>query len=249
MKKVIGFFGGDSQVGTTMIAQAVGECLVQRGRRVLLVCGSGKFGGEFLHLSGNHSLDDLKAGVISGRVNREDLLQTVEESKGMWVLPAVKNTLTAKYFPENTFQILLDPLEEQFEYIVVDGGHDANLGLTISALNLCRHRFFVITQQNKAIQRYLQLQKNVLAPLGLRGELIINKYQKDPSLFRRSEILTLCQAENSYCIPYVEYGWQAEMEGRTLSRFHKFEKAVARVVECFEPKEEKNLWKRKKNFV
>ena len=162
MKNIIGFFGGDSQVGTTMIATSVAECLSQRNRRVLLVCGSGKFGDGFVHLSGKHSLDDLKAGIISGKVGEEDLMQTLEECRGLWILPPVRNPLAAKYFPENTHQILLAALDEKFDYVVIDGGDDANLGLTISALNLCHSRFFVVTQQNKGLQRYVQLQKNVL---------------------------------------------------------------------------------------
>lgn len=250
MKNIIGFFGGDSQVGTTMIAQSVAECLSQKGRRVLLICGSGKFGEGFWSLSGRHSIDDLKAGVISGRIGEDDLMQAVEECRELWVLPPVRNPLTAKYFPENTHQILLAPLDDQFDYVVIDGGNDVNLGLTISALNLCQKRFFVVTQQNKVLQRYVQMQKSVLAPLGLSGELVINKYQRDPSLFRVQEILTLCGAGSALRVPYVEYGWQAEMEGRTLCRFHKFHKAVQSIAERFEPAEERRRpWEWKKSFV
>ena len=250
MKNIIGFFGGDSQVGTTMIATSVAECLSQRNRRVLLVCGSGKFGDGFVHLSGKHSLDDLKAGIISGKVGEEDLMQTLEECRGLWVLPPVRNPLAAKYFPENTHQILLAALDEKFDYVVIDGGDDANLGLTISALNLCHSRFFVVTQQNKGLQRYVQLQKNVLEPLGLSGDLVVNKYQRDPSLFRIQEILTLCRADDAFRIPYVEYGWQAEMEGRTLCRFHRFHKAVQVIAERFEPEEERRRpWEWKRSFA
>ncbi len=250
MENVIGFFGGDSQVGTTMIAQSVAECLSRKNKRVLLVCGSGKLGDGFMSLSGKHSLDDLKASVISGRIGEEDLMQNVEEFRGLWVLPAVKNPLTAKYFPENTYQILLAAVNEQFDYVLIDGGDDVNLGLTVSAMNSCRERFFVITQQNKALQRYAQLRKDVLVPLGLSGELIINKFQRDPSLFRMQEILGLCEAESAFRVPYVEYGWQAEMEGRTLCRFHRFQKAVEVIAARFEPDPEgRRPWEWRKNFV
>lgn len=252
MKDIIGFFGGDSQVGTTMTATAVAEQLSQKNRRVLLVCASGKLGDGFLELSGKHSLDDLKAGIISGRVEQEDLQQTLEEARGLWVLPPVRNPLTAKYFPENTHQILVRALEDRFDYVVIDGGEDVNLGLTVSALNLCRRRFFVVTQQSQGLQRYVQLKKSVLEPLGLSGELIINKYQRDPSLLRVQEILALCGQTSAFRIPYVEYGWQAEMEKRTLCRFHKFQKAAAQIAACFEQEEERRRpweWKWKKNFA
>ena len=60
-------------------------------------------------------------------------MRTLEECRGLWVLPPVRNPLAAKYFPENTHQILLAALDEKFDYVVIDGGDDANLGLTISA--------------------------------------------------------------------------------------------------------------------
>lgn len=250
MKDIIGFFGGDSQVGTTMAATAVAECLAGKNRRVLLVCASGKLGDGFLELSGKRSLDDLKAGIISGRVGKEDLQQTLEETRGLWVLPPVRNPLTAKYFPENTHQVLMAAMEEPFDYVIIDGGDDVNLGLTVSALNLCQKRFFVVTQQSKGLQRYVQLKKTVLEPLGLSGELIVNKYQRDPSLFRIPEILALCGHPSAFRIPYVEYGWQAEMEKRTLCRFHRFQKAAAQIAACFEPEEERRRpWAWKKNFV
>ena len=44
MEKVIGFFGGDHQVGATMVAQSFAEVLQQRGKKVLYLMGSGKFG-------------------------------------------------------------------------------------------------------------------------------------------------------------------------------------------------------------
>ena len=62
MKHVIGFFGGDSQVGTTMIAQSVAELLKERGKRVLLILGSGKYGGEFVHAGARSSLDAFESG-------------------------------------------------------------------------------------------------------------------------------------------------------------------------------------------
>ena len=116
MEKVIGFFGGDHQVGATMVAQSFAEVLQQRGKKVLYLMGSGKFGEEFLPLSGKHSIDDLKASVRSGRVTAEDFYQNLEQIRGLWVLPGVRNQLTAGYFTENTFEVLLSEVSEDFEY-------------------------------------------------------------------------------------------------------------------------------------
>lgn len=248
MHKVIGFFGGDSQVGTTMLAQSFAEILGRRGRRVLLILGSGKFGEGFFHQDDRHSLDDLKAAVRSGKVEKEDLLQSIEKIRHVFFLPSVRNPLTAKYFPENTYEVMLASVGEEFDYVVIDGGDDANQGLMISALNISDKCFFITTQQPKSLHRFLLLQKNILEPLDIQGTLIVNKYLKEPALLMKKDILALCERERLLTAPYVEYGWQAEMEGKTLLRFGRYEKAVKGLVKLVEPEEKKEpLWK--KRFV
>lgn len=245
MKKIIGFFGGDSQVGTSMLAQSMAELLQQRGQRVLYILGSSKFGDEFFNIDEHRSIDDLKASVRSGRVKREDLFQNLTQVRGLWVLPAVRNPLTSKYFTENTYEIMLKEAESEFDYTVIDGGCDANQGLTISALNTADFRFFVTTQQSKVIRRMLLMQKNIVEPLNRPGELVINKYMKDPALLLKGDILTLCERDCAFTVPYVEYGWQAEMEGKSLMRYGKFAKAVAALGDLFEPETSKEtLWKK-----
>lgn len=240
MKKIIGFFGGDSQCGTTMLAQSSAELLRERNQKVLLILGSGKCGNEFLNIGSRHSIDDLKAEVRSGKVPEEDFRQALEEVKGIWVLPAVRNSLNAKYFPENTYEVMLKSLQNDFDYVVIDGGDNANIGLTISALNVADERFFVTTQQSKSVSRLILLQKNILTPLSFDGRLIINKYIRDPALLLKKEVTALCNIEeacNVLTVPYVEYGWQAEMEGRSLLHFKKFYKSVAQIADIFEPEE------------
>ncbi len=246
MKKIIGFFGGDGQVGTTMAAQSLAELLQQRGQRVLYIMGSGKFGDEFLNLEGRHSIDDLKAAVRSGRVSGEELFQNLEEIKGLWVLPAVRNPLTARYFPENTYEVLLAGVFDEFDYVVIDSGCDAELGLFISAVNTADYRFFVTTQQSKSLRRLVLLMKNVMQPLQKEGSLIICKYMKDPGLLLKRDVLTLCEMEEAFTVPYVEYGWQAEMESKSLLRYGKFYKAMAVLADIFEQEGQKEgLWKKR----
>lgn len=228
-----------------MIAQSLAELLQQRGQKVLYIMGSGKFGCEFFNLDGRHSIDDLKAAVRSGRVSSEDFLQNLEEIKGLWVLPAVRNPLSAKYFTENSYEIMLAEVQNEFDYTLIDSGSDPDLGLTISAVNTADDRFFVTTQQSKSIRRLLLLQKNVMMPLQKEGRLIINKYMKDPGLLLKGDVLTLCEMEEAFTVPYVEYGWQAEMESKSLLRYGKFARAMTALADLYEPENRKDgLWKR-----
>ncbi len=228
-----------------MIAQSVAELLKERGKRVLLILGSGKYGGEFVHAGARSSLDDLKAGIRSGKISEDDLDQVIEEVKGIWVLPSVRNPMSVRYFPENTYEVMLASAGEEFDYIVIDGGEDANSGLMISALNISDDRFFITTQQSKSVHRFLLLQKNVLEPLQLQGQLIINKYVADPALFLKQDVLSLCGREAAFTVPYIEYGWQAEMEGRTLLHFSRFAKALGNIADIFVPVEKRaGVWKK-----
>lgn len=245
MKKIIGFFGGDSQVGTTMIAQSMAECLKGCGRQVLMIKGSGKYGEEFMNGDGRYSLDDIKANIISGKVTYEDIEQVMEEYKGISVIPSVRNPLTSKYYPENTYEVMLASVTDDFDYVVIDGGENANLGLMISALNISDCRYFITTQQSKSVHRMLQMKHNVTEPLGLDGQLIINKYIRDPALFMRRDIETLYETQGAAVVPYLEYGWQMEMEGRSLMHFHKFAKAIEAIASQFETIDKKEkTWKK-----
>lgn len=245
MKHIIGFFGGDSQVGTTMVAQSFAELLAERTRKVLLILGSGKYGDPYIRTGQAHSIDDLKASIRSGKVEREELMQSLERKKNLWILPGVRNPLMAKYFPENTYKLLIDAVRDDFDYIIVDGGCEFYLGITISALNDCEERFFLTTQQTKSIYRFEFYQKEILEPLNLGGKLIINKYLKDPALFLKGDILKFCHQSKAFIIPYVEYGWQAEMEGTSLMQHKGFYKAIESIAEVFEPTMKKERkWKR-----
>lgn len=248
MKHVIGFFGGDSQTGTTMIAQSLAEFLAEHGCKVLLIFGSGNYGDTYLRSQSSNSIDDLKASIRSGKVDPEELMQSLQQKKSLWILPGVRSPLMAKYFPENTYEVLLAAVKPHFDYVIIDCGCDYQQGMTISALNTCDSRYFVVTQQAKSLGRYTLYHRQIIKPLEKDGKLIINKYIRDPALFLKADILKLCGKDNALLVPYIEYGWQAEMEGATLMSYRGFFKAIEHLAAEFEPELKKERkWKR--NFA
>lgn len=246
MKEIIGFFGGDSQVGTTMIAWSFAERLSEQGQRVLLVFGSGCDDQALLPLEGVHSIDELKAGIRSGCVERDDLLQCLVKRKSLWVLPGIKNRLAAGQFLENTFEILMAGIKGDFDYVVIDGGSDVRIGLTVSALNTCTSRYFVVTQQPKVIHRYLRCRQQFLEPLALESRLILNQYRKDPALFLKGDISRLTGTDEVTIIPYIAEGWQAEMERKNLLSFSRFCRAIDELTASLIPQEKKEgKWRKR----
>ncbi|MBR4019775.1 MAG: hypothetical protein IKI99_00515 [Firmicutes bacterium] len=248
MKDIIGFFGGDSQAGTTMIAWSFAEKLSEKEQRVLLVFGSGGDDQAVMPAESGHSIDALKASMRSGRVEREELMQCLEKKKQLWILPGIQNGLAAGQFLEDTFEILLKSIEEDFDYVVIDGGSDIRLGLTVSALNISTCRYYVVTQQSKTLHRYLRCRQQFLEPLGLRGRLILNKYRMDPALFLKKDVMRLTAEEPVAVIPYVNEGWQIEMEQKNLLLSSRVSREIERLTMPF-VQEEKKERKWRKPFI
>lgn len=148
-------------------------------------------------------------------------------------------------FPENTVELILDRIESSYDFVVIDGGSDINLALGISALNSAGKIFYVVTQQRKTIERFLYTEREILRPLGLSGTLVINKYVREPALYGKGEIKTICACSSCFTVPYVEYGWQTEMEDKTLMKFTKYEKKIKEIVSEIEGKKKQGgIWKR-----
>lgn len=247
MSQTIVFFGGDSKTGTTMVSRSVAEYLGKNGEKVLYLQCGGKIEDAF---SGVHSkgIDDLKANILSGRLSRGDIMQVTENTKDFSVIRGVRNPYGSKYFPENTADLILSAVEGDYQYMVMDAGSDIDLGLAVSALNKANRRYYLVTQQRKVLERYLYLRKEILTPLKLTGSLIINKYIKEPSLYRKREIESLCKSGETFVVPWMEYGWQAEAEGKTLMNFPKFRKSIGHIAgDITGKKKGEALWKR--NFA
>ena len=245
MNQVIGFFGGDSQTGTTMVAWSFAEALAAHGCRVLMVFGSGNDDGGFLGHKSKYSIDDLQAAFINGHLDQDELMQCLEKKKNLWQLSGTRNSLETGHFPGNTFDILMKAAGNIFDYVVIDGGSSVRDGLTVSALDKCQHRYFVITQQPKAIHRYLQNKKRVYAALDIQGVLIINKYIGDPALLLARDIEKMVKEEGAITIPYIHYAMEAEIEGKNLLAFPQPGKVIKRMAADFLPEKKKEKkWKK-----
>lgn len=244
MSKTIGFISGDHGVGTTMISQSVAEIISKRGASVLLVMSSGDYGCDFFTNKDSRSIDNLKSGIITGSLSYEEVKQQLVEVDGIMILPTVSNEYTATYYPENTADILSKTCEGIFEYIIFDVGCNFNLGLTISAIICSEKKYIVVTQQEKTIRRYLSVAEKIFKTLDVKGELIINKYISNISLLSCSEMRKIMEVDKYMTVPYLEYGWQAEIEKKTLTSYPKFEKAIELIADDVTGEVPMRKWKK-----
>lgn len=243
MSEVIGFCGGDDGVGCTMIAQSAAEILAEkRPGKVLFVSASGKYGDDYILNRDGRSIDAVRANLTSGRLLPSELYPNLAREKNVRYLPAPRDALSASYYPGDCMNTLLEAAKG-FSFIIIDCGSRLDYGLFISGARAAEKRYYVVTQQEKCLRRFQYAVREVLRPLKLDGELIANKYQISPALLTSSEIESLTGMETAVRVPYVSYGWQAEMEKETLLGCSKYSKAMRRLARQIQGQEE-GKWKR-----
>ena len=95
------------------------------------------------------------------------------------------------------------------------------------------------------MHRFLQNRKHLLEPLGLDGTVILNQYQRDPALFLKKDICNMLHLDVLHEVPFVDGGWQAEMERKNLLSFPKICKAIDKMTGDFEDGTKKvKKWKK-----
>lgn len=247
MREVIAFCGGDDGVGCTMIAQSAAELLAEsHPGKVLMVFGSGKYGDDFILNREGHSLDAVRANLTSGSMAAGELYPHLVRERNLRILPAIRDSLSAGYYPEECMQTLLQAAEG-FSYVVIDCGSRHDLGLFISGIKAATRRYFVVTQQEKCLRRFQYAVREIYRPLGVEGQLVVNKHQVSPALLSAGEIEDLTGMETAVRIPYVSYGWQAEMEKQTLLGCGKYAKALKRLTRQIQGEGDEGLWQRKRS--
>lgn len=219
--EVFTFFGADTKVGTTMLAQSVAKHLSDFSENVLFIPLDGNFGDDYVKFDGKFGLGDLKSKlqtqIASGSELREACVKT---SSGYYVLPGLKSILTKQQFHPKHIAFLVEMMREQFDVVLLDAGSNIELGMAISALNATPNRILVTTQQPQALKRFKQVQYQVLNKLSVdKFLLVVNKYVDTSALSNAG----LLEKEYGFplvaSLPYMEYGWQCEQEQTTLYEF------------------------------
>ena len=223
--RVIGFIGGDSQVGTSMTAQAYAELLAERGRKVLLVLCSGKVCSAFLKTREPPSIDDLRANLVSGHLEPGELEQALCRERGVSILPDVRDSLSAPHYPAETARTLLAAAGD-YEEAVLDLGDRVDLGLVTSGILAADRCYLVVTQQEKVLERSRFLMERVLKKLEVEPELIVNKYLQQLPLPGSGAIEKILSRPVAARLPYIESGWEMEIRRASLLEEKRYRKGM-----------------------
>lgn len=230
MSKTSVFFGGDNQVGTTMLAQSVAELVGKKGEKTLLILASGQYGTDYISNKVNFSLDDIRSNLASNNLLSGDVRDIVMEYNGISVLPGIKNISTIKYYSEEDIDKIVNSIENDYDQIIIDGGCNVQYGLNISSLKYGKNRYYVVTQQEKCLRRFENICNTILKPLEYSGKLVINKYMNNMGFYNKKQIETKLSFNESIILGYVEYGWVAEQDKSTLLKYPKFHEGINNIV-------------------
>ena len=232
------FYGGDSQVGTTMTALALSEFLAKSGLQVLFLNFSPVPGNAYLPFVPPSSVDDLRAAFLDESLTAAELRQFLVNCRGVDILPGVRNWQSSRTFPEGSAAQLLKVAETEWDFILADGGCGVAGGLGVQALQCFEDAVLIVTQQEKTLARF-QHQKEILAEkMPDQPLFLINKFNDSGAFYTLKQMKEILQCENRVLtVPYVPYGWQAESEHTTLLHFRRFGKGIRQLAEYVEGRE------------
>lgn len=220
-EKVVTFFGADSKVGTTMIAQSCAEWIADHtDLRIGLLFLNGSSGEDYLPFSeGTIGLEELKIKLMNNILTPEELLQTFYRQRNLYVLQGAKNMIELRYYHPAHIERLLTLARSVLDVIIIDCGSDIQLGMTIGSLNATKCRYLVTTQQENAHRRFKNVEQ-ILKLLQFTDDdffLVVNKYLSHNSIYSGSQLAKMYQKQLAVTVPNLDQiGWQAEIDQKTL---------------------------------
>lgn len=218
--KVITFYGADSKVGVTMTAQASAEAFAEKypNKRILLLHLDGNSGMEYHQKKFDACLDDLKAALLSRVLTSAEVAAACQKKDNLYQLIGISNYSTRKELSPKHVKQLLELLD--FDICIIDAGSNFEMGLTIGALLYSDDNYLVTTQQQVPIDRYSNVNEQILKRLGVKFKLlIVNKYVHSIKLDHTGRLEEKYAVAQSAEVPMLDFGWQAEREGESLRAY------------------------------
>ncbi|OEF99450.1 hypothetical protein BHF71_09060 [Vulcanibacillus modesticaldus] len=224
-KNIITFFGADSKVGTTMIAQSTAEMLANRtDLKIGLLFLNGNPSTNYLMVKRKTGLDYIKIKLINNILKPEEMIESCYKSReNLYVLPGIDYLLDVRYYHPENVERLIQLANEKFNLVIIDAGSNIDSGLAIAALNATKYKYLVTTQQEITRKNFERLENQIFKRLQIEsGEfmLVVNKYLKSRHIYSASQIADLYKMMLATYIPHLEFlGWQAEYDHKTLLNY------------------------------
>ena len=231
MFKVISVFGGDSNVGTSIIAQSMAEIAAEKGERVLFMEASDRTLGSYVEFTdeGRDRTEPLPSidDIVKGKDSESCIL-----SAGSFAVIRGGQSVKQESFRKNFVFKLIQSVSENFDRIVIDSGSNAGSNLSISALLASDRRFFIVRQNPKCIERFKKTAEEVLISEEIyrKGDkIIVNAFRKNKLLYSKAQVESTL-LRNTYILPFVREGLRCEYTKESLLWDKSFKKALTDIM-------------------
>lgn len=213
------FFGADSKVGVTSIAQSVALNIAKRNKdkNVLLLFLDGQTGFDWVEDKRNIStcLADIQVALKNKFLDSNGLRDScLKLLPNLYLLKGEIRIDENVCYSEHEINSLINICKESFDFVIIDAGNTMNLSLrmTYSALiNSGSNNMLVTDQLPKSYEMYKKGKYQVLDDLKIDkfSILILNKYMQNNSVFKKEEIVSNYDMAVLTMLPYLDYYYQA----------------------------------------
>ena len=233
---VFTFFGTDSKVGTTSIAQLVAFNLSKRhkNKSVIMLFLDGQTGFDWINNTYNKScLSDIKVALKNNFLTASSLRENCYQyAPNLFMLKGEISIEENVYYHQNDINSLINLCKDNFDFVIIDAGNTMNLCLrmTYSALINSDNRILVTDQMPKSYEMFVKGKNQVLEYLNISEFkfLVINKYIQNSMLPKKDELADKYQMPIIGVLPYLDFYYQAAIE-KSISMFET-EKTYSNII-------------------
>lgn len=257
---VFTFFGADSKVGVTSIAQLVSSNIAKRNKdkSVLLIFLDGQTGFDWVEDKRNivTCLADIQVALKNNFLDSNSLKDNcLRVLPNLYLLKGEIRIDENVCYNELEINSLINICKEAFDFVIIDAGNTMNLSLrmTYSALiNSASNNMLITDQLPKSYEMYKKGKLQVMDDLKIDkfSVLILNKYMQNNSVFKREEIVSNYDIPVLTMLPYLDYYYQAAAD-KNLAMFENdksYANGILTIVKLIEAKrgiikeEKKKSW-------
>lgn len=224
---IITFFGADSKVGTTMIAQSTAELLAKNtGLKVGLLFLNNNPSNYYIRKKDKLGIDGIKNKLFNNILTSTELVDScLQPSPNLFILTGVEYLLDARQYQPEYIDRLIKLAAERLNIIIIDAGSNIDSGIAIAALNATKYRYLVTTQQESIRKNFERIDRQVLKQLQIDSGsfmLVLNKYVSSNNIYSAIQLAELYKMALAVHIPNLDLlGWQAEFDQKSLLEYEQ----------------------------
>lgn len=224
---VVSFYGADSKVGVTTVAQSTAESIAKccKDKKIAFIKLDAK--NEYVKEDELGSFEHIRLSV-KNRLLKIGEIPIIKKEK-FDVIKGFSDLLNRRFIHPEDIEYIFEILSEKYDLIIVDI-YTMNIldGITIGALNMSTYLYLVTTQQKNSFSNYEVLREQMLKYLDLDIRIIVNKYMDITKLDTLDDINKKYNMVTALVLPFVDFGWQAENESKVIYSFtdKKFNKEI-----------------------